>query len=121
MKIFRLLIIFSLILCFASLLGSCNNSDAISRPENPQIEPTTLTLSWKKVNDARMYLIHIAPEEGESWEVSASKNSYSLVSLNKGTYKIKIKAVSKDEEKSKAEAEALKAADAKLDDILKNR
>ena len=99
MKIFRLLIIFSLILCFASLLGSCNSSDAISRPENPQIEPTTLTLSWKKVNDARMYLIHIVPEEGESWEVSASKNSYSLVSLNKGTYKIKIKAVSKDEEK----------------------
>ncbi len=31
------------------------------------------------------------------------------------------KVVSKDEEKSKAEAEALKAADAKLDDILKNR
>ena len=30
-------------------------------------------------------------------------------------------AVSKDEEKVKAEAEALKAADAKLDDILKNR
>ena len=29
--------------------------------------------------------------------------------------------VSKDEEKVKAEAEALKAADAKLDDILKNR
>ena len=30
-------------------------------------------------------------------------------------------AVSKDEEKVKADAEALKAADAKLDDILKNR
>ena len=29
--------------------------------------------------------------------------------------------VSKDEEKVKADAEALKAADAKLDDILKNR
>ena len=99
MKIFRLLIIFSLILCFAFLLGSCDNSDALPRPENPQIEPTSLTLSWKKVNDARMYLIHIDPEDGESWEVSASKNSYSLVQLEKGTYTIKIKAVSKDDDK----------------------
>ena len=76
MKTFRLLIIISLILCFTFLLGSCGNSDALPRPENPQIEPTTLTLSWKNVNGARMYLIHIASEEGESFEVSASKNSY---------------------------------------------
>ena len=40
-----------------------------------------------------------------------------LAELTKDEEKI----VSKDEEKSKAEAEALKAADAKLDDILKNR
>ena len=99
MKILRLLTIFSLILCFSFLLGSCDNSDALAPPENPQIEPTTLTLSWKKVNGARMYLIHIAPEEGDAWEVSASKNSYSLVNLDKGTYTIKIKAVSDETEK----------------------
>ena len=96
MKIFRLLIIFSLILCFSLLLGSCDNPDALSRPENLQIEPTTLTLSWKKVIDARMYIVSIMPAEGEAWEITASKNSCSLVNLDKGTYTIKVKASSKE-------------------------
>ena len=96
MKIFRLLISFSLILCCLLLLGSCGDKDTLSKPEALEIEPTTLTLSWRKVKDARMYTLSIDPENGETFEVSASKNNYSLVRLDKGTYKIKVKANSKD-------------------------
>lgn len=95
MKIFRLSIIFSFILCCLLLLGSCDDADTLQSPEGLEIEPTTLTLSWKNVKDARMYTISIKPEESEGWEETASKNSHSLVNLKKGDYTIKVKANSK--------------------------
>lgn len=99
MKKLRLPIIFSLILCCLLILGSCKEKDTLPAPENAEIEPTSLTLTWKKVNDARMYMISITPEGGEGFEVSASKNSYSLTTLDKGNYKIKVKAISKEDDK----------------------
>ena len=38
---------------------------------------------------------------GEGWEETASKNSYSLISLDKGSYKIKVKANGKEDVKAK--------------------
>ena len=98
MKTFRLLIILSLILSCLLLLSSCDDADSLSKPEKLNIEQTSLTLSWKKVNDARMYIIFIEPEGGEGWEASASKNSYSLANLGKGSYTLKVKALSKEDE-----------------------
>ena len=75
MKNFRLLIVFSFILCCLLLLCSCDGSDALAKPSTPTVEPTTLTLNWRQIKDARMYTISITPESGEGWEETASKNS----------------------------------------------
>lgn len=97
MKRFRLLIVSSLVLCCLLLLASCDNSDALAKPSTPEVEPTSLTLNWKPVKNVRMYTISITPDDGEGWEVTASKNSYSLINLDKGNYKIKVKANAKDD------------------------
>ncbi|MBQ8342020.1 MAG: leucine-rich repeat protein [Clostridia bacterium] len=97
MKKFRLLIVFSLILCCLAVFGSCNSLESHPTPTDVKVDPATLTLSWDEVKDVLLYTISITPEGQEAKEVSSSKTSYSLTSLDPGNYQIRVKALGKDE------------------------
>ena len=97
MKKFRLLIVFSIILCCLALFCACDETPVQKTPEKVAVDPATLMLQWNTVKDANLYVISIQPQGGEAREVMASKNSYSLASLEPGTYQIKVRAKGKEE------------------------
>lgn len=76
--------------------ASCDKTEVLSAPQSPEIEMTTLTLSWKAVPGARLYTISIAKNGEEPREVIGSKTYYSLTSLSEGYYTIKVKANGKE-------------------------
>lgn len=98
MKILRLLIALSLALCCTLTIVACSEAEGLPQPKNLAVEPTSLTLTWNAVKDARMYTVSIQREGQEAKELGASKNSYSLSSLEEGVYKIKVKANGRGED-----------------------
>lgn len=96
MKIIRLLIVFSLIICCLLAVSSCEQLPQLSTPTGVEVEGTSLTLSWKGVKDARLYTISVKKDGEEAKEYIASKTTYSLVSLEEGSYTIKVKANGKE-------------------------
>ena len=96
MKAVRLLIILSLIFCCLLTVCSCDRIDALPAPSGVDIDEATLELSWKKVNGARMYTVRIESEGGEVEEEISSKNTYSLVNLDPGTYYVSVMAHGKE-------------------------
>ena len=76
---------------FAFLLGGCGGN-ALSAPDRVQIDPITLTLSWKAVGGAAYYTVEITGN-GETVEKDSGKNSYSLERLEEGSYTLRVKAV----------------------------
>ena len=96
MKKIHLLLLISLIFSCLFAFASCDKTEELSAPEKPDIEATTLTLSWKGVAGARLYTISIEKEGEEPREVIGSKTYYSLTSLTEGNYTIKVKANGKE-------------------------
>ncbi len=97
MKRIRLLIAFSLIVCFLLAVSACDSLPTLSSPDDLEIDDATLTLSWDEVKNARMYTISVTAEgSGEIKEYISSRSSYPLSQLDVGNYSIKVKANGKD-------------------------
>ncbi len=92
MKRIRLIIALCLCSVLAVFLTACTG-DALEKPEDFKFDIATQTLSWDKVADARGYTIEINGEQ-----TTTRANSYSLASLEPGTYDIKVKANGDGEE-----------------------
>ncbi|HBF14791.1 MAG TPA: hypothetical protein DDW30_03745, partial [Clostridiales bacterium] len=75
----------------AFLLGGCGGN-TLSTPSKVQIDPITLTLSWKAVGGAAYYTVEITGN-GETVEKDSGKNSYSLERLEEGSYTLRVRAV----------------------------
>ncbi len=91
MKKIRLIIA----LCLCSLLLICMTAcgSELSKPEDFKFDIATQTLSWDKVAGAKVYIVEI-----DGKEFTTRANSYSLAKLDAGTYDIKVKAISDNEE-----------------------
>ena len=73
------------------LLAGCGRG-ALATPSKLQLDPVTLTLSWKEVKGAAYYTVSIEGGE-EEIRKDSGKNSYSLERLTEGDYVIRVKAV----------------------------
>ena len=98
MKKIRLLMILTLLLACLAALCSCEKQPELQAPERLDIDKTTLTLTWKAVDQARLYTILVESEGSEPKELMTSKTLYSLASFEAGDYTIRVKAVGKEEE-----------------------
>ena len=84
-------ILICLAIGLAFLLGGCSRN-TLSAPGRVQIDPITLTLSWKAVGGAAYYTIEITGN-GETVERDSGKNSYSLERLEEGSYTLRVRAI----------------------------
>ena len=84
-----------ILICLAAglafLLGGCGRN-TLSTPGRVQIDPITLTLSWKAVGGAAYYTVEITGN-GTTVEKDSGKNSYSLERLEEGSYSLRVRAV----------------------------
>ncbi|MBR2650799.1 MAG: leucine-rich repeat protein [Clostridia bacterium] len=97
-KIALIILSVSLILLCILSLASC--SEPFTAPKGLAIDGDTYTLSWKRVPEAKKYVIQV---EGEEREKSTSATSVSLEYLDPGTYEIKVRALSIDPEAEPSE------------------
>lgn len=82
----------SLVLILLLILFSCKKAP-IAGPMDVKYDHISYTLSWSEVNKANYYLLDI---NGVTYE--SDNNKYSLFNFNKGVYRVKIKAIFKNQE-----------------------
>lgn len=90
MKKFYLPIFICFLLCGLTIFVGCGGK-SLSAPSNVAVDEPTLTLTWDEVKYASYYTVSI-DGEGTSKQKDSSKNTYSLETLEEGTYTIKVKA-----------------------------
>ncbi len=98
MKKLRFFIPCILFVCSLVTFAGCAKSAALTRPTAVRVDESTLTLTWKEVPNARRYVVNI-----NGTNKNASKNSYSLISLDEGDYVIKVKACASDKQYADSE------------------
>lgn len=90
MKKFRVIFLLSLVVLCLCVLTACGGPQ-LPTPKNLSVDQDSLTLNWSIVNNALRYQVSINGEEKD-----VRTNSYSLTKLSEGEYKIKVKAVAKN-------------------------
>ena len=88
-KVYRIFLPF-LLCCLVLPLAACKAS--LPAPSGVNIDPITLSLSWNPVSGADYYTIRVEGT-GDTREIDSSQNSYSLESLEAGSYMLHVKAV----------------------------
>lgn len=87
-KLYNLLLLVSVLVLCVIFATSCDSR--LTKPHDFKVNSDTLELTWKKVPGAQAYAVEVS---GSDYPAYTSNNSYSLESLEPGTYVIKVKAI----------------------------
>ena len=91
MRKIKIALIFAALACCLLALSGC--APMLACPTGLRIDQDTLVLTWNQSEQADYYLIEL---NGTQSENKIRTNSYSLESLDPGTYQIRLKAVDVD-------------------------
>ena len=91
MRKIKIALIFAALACCLLALSGC--APMLASPTGLRIDQDTLVLTWNQSEQADYYLIEL---NGTQSENKIRTNSYSLESLDPGTYQIRLKAVDVD-------------------------